>query len=123
MSAPSRLPESIPAPLIADALKGAFRAQREAEGASAPPLGWVLSVPDTHQRTLIAHLERDPDVRMLTCSTEDEANAIAAGLYVGGAAGGAPHPARGAVRLGEHAAGRRDGRWSPDLRPRRPAQP
>ena len=77
--------ERIPAPLIVEALKEAFRAQRAAPPADGEPLGWVLSVPDTHQRSVIAELEGDADVRLLTCSTEDEANAIAAGLYTGGA--------------------------------------
>jgi sulfopyruvate decarboxylase TPP-binding subunit len=48
------------------------------------PLGWVLSVPDTHQRSVIKLLEIDAEIRLVTCSTEDEANAIAAGLYMGG---------------------------------------
>jgi len=77
--------EQIPAPLIVEALKEAFRGQRITPPAAGEPLGWVLSVPDTHQRSVIRVLEQDDDLRLLTCSTEDEANAIAAGLYVGGA--------------------------------------
>ena len=77
--------ERIPAPLIVEALKAAFRGQRTAPPEDGEPLGWVLSVPDTHQRSVIAELEGDDDLRLLTCSTEDEANAIAAGLYIGGA--------------------------------------
>lgn len=77
--------EQIPAPLIVEALKEAFRGQRTAPAAAGEPLGWVLSVPDTHQRSVIRELEQDDELRLLTCSTEDEANAIAAGLYVGGA--------------------------------------
>src|SRR5690606_12906356 len=72
-------PESIPAPLIVDAIKAAFRTERD----NGSPLGWVLTVPDTHQRSVLRLLADDPDVRLLTCSTEDEANAIAAGLYMG----------------------------------------
>ena len=50
------MPESIPAPLIIDTLKDTFRearAARTAEGwpAAAIFLGWILSVPDTHQKT------------------------------------------------------------------------
>src|SRR6267142_2270472 len=46
----ARMPESIPAPLIIDTLKDTFR---EARGSSTrEPLGWILSVPDTHQKTL-----------------------------------------------------------------------
>jgi sulfopyruvate decarboxylase TPP-binding subunit len=45
---------------------------------------WVVSVPDTHQRSLIAELERRDGIRVLTCSTEDEGVTIAAGLYLGG---------------------------------------
>ena len=77
--------EQIPAPLVVEALKKAFRAQRTAPPAAGEPLGWVLSVPDTHQRSVIRVLEQDDELRLLTCSTEDEANAIAAGLYIGGA--------------------------------------
>ena len=76
--------ERIPAPLIVEALKEAFRAQRTAPPREGEPLGWVLSVPDTHQKSVIAELEGDGELRLLTCSTEDEANAIAAGLYIGG---------------------------------------
>ena len=45
---------------------------------------WVVSVPDTHQRSLIAELEGREDIRVLTCSTEDEGVTIMAGLYLGG---------------------------------------
>ncbi|MGI8554447.1 MAG: thiamine pyrophosphate-binding protein [Dehalococcoidia bacterium] len=45
---------------------------------------WVISVPDTHQRTLIAEVERREQLRLLTCCTEDEGVTIAAGLYLGG---------------------------------------
>ena len=76
--------ERIPAGLIVEALKEAFRAQRTTPPEAGKPLGWVLSVPDTHQRSTVAALEEDGDLRLLTCSTEDEANAIAAGLYIGG---------------------------------------
>jgi sulfopyruvate decarboxylase TPP-binding subunit len=46
---------------------------------------WVVSVPDTHQKSLIAELESRPGLRVLTCSTEDEGVAISAGMYLGGA--------------------------------------
>ncbi|MGH7264625.1 MAG: thiamine pyrophosphate-binding protein [Candidatus Rokuibacteriota bacterium] len=85
------MPESIPAALIIDTLKDTFREARAilaAEAPNAPPrpehLGWILSVPDTHQRTVLAALDKERALRVLTCATEDEANAIAAGLYVGG---------------------------------------
>lgn len=45
---------------------------------------WSVSVPDTHQRSLIAELERRDAFRVVTCSTEDEAVAVASGLYLGG---------------------------------------
>lgn len=45
----------------------------------------VINVPDTHQRTLLAALARQSTIRLLTACTEDEALAINAGLYVGGA--------------------------------------
>lgn len=84
------MPESIPATLIIDTLKDTFREARAAlaaEGyAERPggPLGWVLSVPDTHQRTVLAALDKEQAIRVVTCSTEDEANATAAGLWIGG---------------------------------------
>lgn len=60
------MPESIPAPLIIDTLKDTFREARAARAARAaevaePPLhthlGWILSVPDTHQKTVLAALD------------------------------------------------------------------
>jgi len=63
------MPESVPASLILDAYKEIFREARG--GRPSEPLGWVLSVPDTHQKSVLA-------------ATEDEANAIAAGLWIGG---------------------------------------
>ena len=45
----------------------------------------VVTVPDTHQRSLLELLFRDPEIRTLTVSTEDEAIGINAGLYMGGA--------------------------------------
>ncbi len=85
------MPESIPAMLIIDTLKDTFRAARAARAAEAPraadreePLGWILSVPDTHQRTVLAALDKERSIRVLTCATEDDANAVAAGLHIGG---------------------------------------
>jgi sulfopyruvate decarboxylase TPP-binding subunit len=76
------MPESIPASLIIDVLKDTFRDARG--GSRAEPLGWVLSVPDTHQRTVLAALDKERALRVLTCATEDEAAAIGAGLFIGG---------------------------------------
>ena len=80
------MPESIPASLIVDTLKDLFAKERG--GTRREPLGWVLSVPDTHQKTVLAALDKEPDkergIRVLTCATEDEANGIAAGLWIGG---------------------------------------
>jgi sulfopyruvate decarboxylase TPP-binding subunit len=84
------MPESIPASLIIDTLKDTFRearAARTAEGWGKPAgdhLGWILSVPDTHQKTVLAALDKEESIRVLTCATEDEAATIAAGLYTGG---------------------------------------
>ena len=83
------MPESIPAPLIMDTLKDTFREARAALAAEGirprhEHLGWILSVPDTHQKTVLAALDKERALRVLTCSTEDEANAIAAGLWMGG---------------------------------------
>jgi sulfopyruvate decarboxylase TPP-binding subunit len=84
------MPESIPAPLIVEALKQTFQDARDALDREAPDashtdrLGTILSVPDTHQKTVLAALEHEPAIRLITCATEDEANAIAAGLHIGG---------------------------------------
>jgi sulfopyruvate decarboxylase TPP-binding subunit len=84
------MPESIPASLIIDTLKDTFREARAALAAEVaePPqhahLGWILSVPDTHQKTVLAALDKEQSLRVLTCATEDEANTIAAGLWIGG---------------------------------------
>jgi sulfopyruvate decarboxylase TPP-binding subunit len=84
------MPESIPAPMIVATLKQTLGEAREALRADAPNaplpdrLGTILSVPDTHQKTVLAALEGEAEIRLITCATEDEANAIAAGLYIGG---------------------------------------
>ena len=77
------MPESIPASLIIDTFRDIFRAERDGTRRQ-DPLGWILSVPDTHQKTVLAALDKERDIRVLTCSTEDEANAIAAGLWISG---------------------------------------
>ena len=76
------MPESIPAPLIIDTLKDTFREARG--GSRREPLGWILSVPDTHQKSVLAALDKERALRVVTCATEDEANAVAAGLWIGG---------------------------------------
>ncbi len=76
------MPESIPASLVVDTLKETFIEARG--GARREPLGWVLSVPDTHQKTVLAALDKERAIRVLTCATEDEAAAVAAGLWIGG---------------------------------------
>src|SRR5436189_6098950 len=83
------MPESIPAPLIIDTLKDTFREARAALAAEGvrprhDHLGWILSVPDTHQKTVLAALDKERPLRVVTCATEDEANAIGAGLWIGG---------------------------------------
>jgi sulfopyruvate decarboxylase TPP-binding subunit len=45
----------------------------------------VVTVPDTHQRTLIDRLLQDESLKVVIVSTEDEAIGINAGLYMGGA--------------------------------------
>src|SRR5262249_58328298 len=77
------MPESVPASLIIDTFKDMFRAER-AGHRRQDPLGWILSVPDTHQKTVLAALDKERDIRVLTCSTEDEANGVAAGLWMTG---------------------------------------
>src|SRR5918992_6348184 len=81
--------ESIPAPLIIDTVKDTFKEARAAlakEGVKTrhDHLGWILSVPDTHQKSVLAALDKERALRVLTCSTEDEANAVAAALWIGG---------------------------------------
>src|SRR6266850_5047420 len=76
------MPESIPSSLIIDTFKDLF-AQERGQGRH-DPLGWILSVPDTHQKTVLAALDKERALRVLTCATEDEANAIGAGLWIGG---------------------------------------
>jgi sulfopyruvate decarboxylase TPP-binding subunit len=44
----------------------------------------LVNVPDTHQRTLLAALARQSQIRLITACTEDEAIAINAGLWIGG---------------------------------------
>src|SRR2546423_14311621 len=44
----------------------------------------VITVPDTHQKTLLELLAAAAQPRLLTVCTEDEAIAINAGLYIGG---------------------------------------
>ena len=76
------MPEPIPASLIIDTMKDTFRQARA--GARDEPLGWILSVPDTHQKTVLAALDKERALRVVTCATEDEANAVGAGLWIGG---------------------------------------
>src|ERR1051326_6740140 len=84
------MPESIPAPLVIDTLKDTFKEARAAlakEGwrnPTSPYLGWILSVPDTHQKTVLAALDKEEAIKTITCATEDEACTIAGGLYMGG---------------------------------------
>jgi sulfopyruvate decarboxylase TPP-binding subunit len=77
------IPESVPASLIIDTFKDVFRAERNG-ARRRDPLGWIVSVPDTHQKTVLAALDKERDVRVLTCSSEDEANGVAAGLWLAG---------------------------------------
>ena len=66
------MPESIPASLILDTLKDTFRDARAAlagEGWRPPPhshLGWILSVPDTHQKTVLSALDKEQALRVVT---------------------------------------------------------
>jgi sulfopyruvate decarboxylase TPP-binding subunit len=77
------MPESVPSSLIIDAFKEIFQGERRG-GARPDPLGWIISVPDTHQKTVLAALDKERSLRVITCSTEDDANAVAAGLYMTG---------------------------------------
>ena len=77
------MPESVPSSLIIDTYRDVFRAER-AGSRRQDPLGWIISVPDTHQKSVLAALDKERDIRVLTCSTEDEANGVAAGLWITG---------------------------------------
>ncbi len=44
----------------------------------------LLIVPDTHQKSLLASLSQDPDLKTLTLSTEQEALCVNAGMWIGG---------------------------------------
>lgn len=46
---------------------------------------FVVSVPDTHQKTVLAALDQQDEIRVVTCCTEDEAVTVGAGLWMGGA--------------------------------------
>lgn len=76
------MPESIPAMLVIDTLKDTFEQARG--GRRHEPLGWVLSVPDTHQKTVLAALDKEQALRVITFATEDEAATANAGLWIGG---------------------------------------
>lgn len=55
------------------------------EAIRAAGITHVITVPDTHQRTLLALLAQSDDPKLITVCTEDEAIGINAGLYIGGA--------------------------------------
>lgn len=45
----------------------------------------VVTVPDTHQRTLLSSLYLEPRLQVIAVATEDEAICVGAGLWMGGA--------------------------------------
>jgi sulfopyruvate decarboxylase TPP-binding subunit len=45
----------------------------------------VITVPDTHQKSLLALLSRSDEPQLITVCTEDEAMGVNLGLYLGGA--------------------------------------
>jgi hypothetical protein len=71
-------------------------------------------VPDTHQKSVLAALDKEEQIRVLTCAPEDEAATIAGGLYIGGAPVVLKSSTR-ALRLRESASWRGHGRPHPDL--------
>jgi sulfopyruvate decarboxylase TPP-binding subunit len=80
------MPEPIPGHMMVEQIRRTFeqaRASTDFKPRGSGPLGRILSVPDTHQKTALALLEADPDIEVVTCATEDEATTIAAGLYIG----------------------------------------
>jgi sulfopyruvate decarboxylase TPP-binding subunit len=66
------LVESVPARQLHDAIK-------------ALGVSHILTVPDTHQKSLLASLRKDSEMEFVTLSTEDEAICVNAGLWMGGA--------------------------------------
>ena len=70
-TAPGALYESVPAALLHDAV-------------SELGVTHILTVPDTHQKSLLASLMDDPALTTMTLSTEDEALGVNAGLWIGG---------------------------------------
>ena len=65
------LVESVPAQLLHNQIK-------------ALGVSHVLTVPDTHQKTLLASIAGDASLKLVTLSTEDEAICVNAGLWMGG---------------------------------------
>lgn len=66
------LVKSVPARQLHDAIK-------------ALGVTHILTVPDTHQKSLLASLRTDTEMAFVTLSTEDEAICVNAGLWMGGA--------------------------------------
>ena len=58
------MPESVPSSLIIDAFKEIFQAERR-DHARPDPLGWIISVPDTHQKTVLAALDKERSLRVI----------------------------------------------------------
>jgi len=69
---PTAAAESVPAELLHAAIRSLG-------------ITHIVTVPDTHQKTLLARLFEDPEIRVVTLSTEDDAIGVTAGLYMGGA--------------------------------------
>ena len=65
------LVQSVPASLLHEAIKELG-------------VSHILTVPDTHQKSLLASLMVDPGLTTLTLATEDEALGVNAGLWIGG---------------------------------------
>lgn len=63
----------------------AIDAQALLDAMRAAGITHMLTVPDTHQRTLLALLAETSTPKLITVCTEDEAIGINAGLYIGGA--------------------------------------
>jgi sulfopyruvate decarboxylase TPP-binding subunit len=70
-SAAKPLVQSVPASVLHEAIRGLG-------------VSHVLTVPDTHQKSLLASLMADPALTTLTLSTEDEAIGVNCGLWIGG---------------------------------------
>jgi sulfopyruvate decarboxylase TPP-binding subunit len=71
--------EAIPKPLVQSVPAAVLH-----EAITNLGVSHILTVPDTHQKSLLASLMADPALTTMTLATEDEALGVNAGLWIGG---------------------------------------